>query len=571
MRRITSLGLSIALALASASALADSHPAGVTYPLKPAAVQPAGLAHPLPSTRRYVLVWKDQLADAVQTITAAQKQWIVTHYVGTQKVFKSQIDEYRTLNPNFLTLVYHLAYGLNGADQQNPVGNITGPNQYGQEDTDTFTPWVQSSGSTRENAYQHGQNTGFTNDRIYYPDPYWLMDLESNEWQSYLFPTLVTWQGYAASKADGVFLDVAFPPWYNYQPASWWGAVAGGSTRQDLINWWNPRAKAYFDAMRAEFGKSGHPRYLVIPNPDALIDGTDEPQFLEGTDGVFTENWQNAMGNAGDWNLSARRIVQYVTSQGKVWIADVTADGTSLSQGDRELLIGSYLLLRNGTSYVMLGNSDITWYPEYEIDLGGYSDELGSDLETLRVAGQGGGSGGLYLRKYVAGLVLVNSSGSAQSYDLPTAMKRASWSGGGDVAGDGTMPSYSLDYDTDVPAGALSVPAHSAVILRDPAGAPPPGEEPGSSTDGGVGGSTGSGGAAGSTGSGATTGTGASTGSGGATGSGGSGANQGNPSSSDDSGGCGCRVAPESGGEGALPALLLLFSLGLGRRKRRAC
>ncbi|HEX7670854.1 MAG TPA: hypothetical protein VF395_14765, partial [Polyangiaceae bacterium] len=51
---------------------APSHPAGVTYPLTPAAVQPSGLAQVLPSTRRYVLVWKDQLADAVGGITAAQ-------------------------------------------------------------------------------------------------------------------------------------------------------------------------------------------------------------------------------------------------------------------------------------------------------------------------------------------------------------------------------------------------------------------------------------------------------------------------------------------------------------------
>src|SRR6266481_3905824 len=107
MRRVA------AIVLLSVSAHAGSHPKGVVYPLKSAAIQPSGLAQPLPSTRRYVLVWKDQLADAVQTISAAQKQFIVSYYVGTQKVFQNQIDEYRTMNPNFMVLVYHLAYGLN--------------------------------------------------------------------------------------------------------------------------------------------------------------------------------------------------------------------------------------------------------------------------------------------------------------------------------------------------------------------------------------------------------------------------------------------------------------------------
>ena len=72
-------GAAIAGLLLSTLAYADSHPKGVAYPLKPADIQPSGLAQPLPSTRRYVLIWKDQLADAVQTISAAQKAFIVTH------------------------------------------------------------------------------------------------------------------------------------------------------------------------------------------------------------------------------------------------------------------------------------------------------------------------------------------------------------------------------------------------------------------------------------------------------------------------------------------------------------
>ncbi len=606
------LWFSLPLALASATSLAASHPPGVTYPLTPAAIQPSGLAQKLPSTRRYVLIWKDQLADAVQGITQAQKPWIVEHYVGSQKLFKSQIDEYRTMNPDFLMLVYHLAYGLNGADQNNPVGNITGVNKYGQEDTDNFTPYVAAHSLTRENAYEHGTNTGFTNNRVSYPDPFWLMNVDSTEWRSYLFDTLVEWQAYPTDKATGVFLDVAFHPWYNYQPDQWWAPKAGGGSHTDLANWWNPRATAYFKAMRVAFAPTAtHPRYLVIPNPDSLID--EEPAFLDETDGVFTENWQAVKDSAGNWHDSVRRLCRYVTSKGKVWIAGITAKGTSLSNQERELLVGTYLLVRNGTSYYTLGLDDVSWYPEYEIDLGGYTGEPPEDLETLRVAGTGGGSGGLYARTYVSGLVLVNSSSGALSYNLPSAMKRATFSGGGDVDAQANMPTYSLDYTTDVPAGNLSVPARSAIILQDPAGPPAPGVEPGGSGGaGGAGGAAGSGGSSGGAGSGGSAGSsggsggasggsggasggsggasggsgGASGGSGGASGgsggaSGGSGgtsgsagaagtSGKGGASSGDDSG-CGCRTAGVPARRGIPLAGLALFgALALVRRRRRA-
>src|SRR5262245_8655550 len=154
VRRFCALGALVVVAGDPVHALAASHPPGVTYPLTPAAVQPSGLAQPLPSTRRYVLVWKDQLADAVQTISAAQKDFIVTHYVGTQKLFAHQIDEYRKKNPGFLMLVYHLAYGLNGADQTNPVSNIVWPEKYDQENKELFTPYLTLKDNGDEDSYQ---------------------------------------------------------------------------------------------------------------------------------------------------------------------------------------------------------------------------------------------------------------------------------------------------------------------------------------------------------------------------------------------------------------------------------
>src|SRR5260370_38343715 len=144
--------------------------------------------------------------------------------------------------------------------------------------------------------------------------------------------------------------------------------------------------------MRIAFAPTeAHPRSLVIQNPDALVDNTDEPAFLSGTDGAFTENWLAIGSGPGDWNLSTRRIINYVTSQQKVWMIDVTREAWELSQPLRELLIGTYFLIRNGASYIMFGTG-ATCYPENKLDLGANHERPPPDLRGPRVAGKGAGA-----------------------------------------------------------------------------------------------------------------------------------------------------------------------------------
>ena len=577
------------------AARAQSFPSGVTYPLRTAANSPPGLAQPLPSTRRYVFTWNDQHVPDGATGSLAYSanllQWVVTHYVGTQKLFQSQIDAFRKVNAAFLHFTYHTAYDLNGADQTNPVGNITGANTYGQEDTDTFTPWVTKCEPrhARELLYQHSSSTTLDpSTRVSYPDPSWLMDVSSADWQAYMEATLVSWAAFPTAKSTGFFLDVAFPPWYNYSPTGWWAPFAGGSTEADLDTWWMPRALAYYQALGAAFAQtSGHPRYLVIPNTDNM-DGQDEPLFLQGTDGAFTENWQNVMTDPANWNLSIKRICKYVTGAGKVWSTDSSSDITQMPASERSLLIGTYFLIRNSTSYVTL-LPGLYWYPDYEIDLGGYVDEPPTDIEALRVAGTGGESGGLYVRKEVAGTILVNSSSAALIYMVPAPMVQVAFTGGGAVADNPVAEaSETLTYTQAVPAGPLSVPALSAVFLRSPNGVPPPGVEPESDGGAGSGGSSGgdggtgsgSGGSSGSSSGGAGSGSGGSGGSssGGSSSSGG----EGGASAGSDGGGangetgastphgCGCRTTPAApSNRWAALAAAAAFA-AFARRRRRA-
>ncbi len=188
-----------------------------------------------------------------------------------------------------------------------------------------------------------------------------------------------------------------------------------------------------------------------------------------------------------------------------------------------------------------------------------------------RLGGTGGASGGLYVRQEVAGTIVVNSSMAALSYTVPSAMLQAQWSGGGSVAADGTEATQSLTYTQVVPAGALSVPAQTAIILRSPSGVPPAGVEPGGGQDAG---------ADSGVGAGADSGVGADSDSGAASGADADAASD-SAAAADaasvasaakpgSSGGCGCRVssAPRS------PTRWAFLSIGATaaacRRRRRA-
>src|SRR5689334_8938530 len=63
----------------------------------------------VPSTKRYNLVWADQFFGQ----PAGKIEFIAKNYVGTQKIFSYQANDYRAFNPNFLVISYHLAAGLN--------------------------------------------------------------------------------------------------------------------------------------------------------------------------------------------------------------------------------------------------------------------------------------------------------------------------------------------------------------------------------------------------------------------------------------------------------------------------
>jgi hypothetical protein len=164
--------------------------------------------------------------------------------------------------------------------------------------------------------------------------------------------------------------------------------------------------------------------------------------------------------------------------------------------------------------------------------------------------------------------VLVNSSAGALTYNVPSPMMQAQWSGGGSVGSDGTEATQSLTYTTSVPAGPLSVPSATAIILRSPNGVPPAGVEPATAPGDGGSEAADAGVSAGGDGSVILADDGGPNGDAG----GGSEGTDGGPASGSKtggSGGCGCRLASPGGTGKGLLGLLLAIGVAIKRRRGR--
>src|SRR6185295_6755863 len=113
------------------------HPPGGEPAASTQSVAP-GLARPLPSSRRDVLVWHDQI-DFTPGAQDAQGVFAARAMVGSQKMPQNRISVVRGQNPLFRVLQYHLAYGLTRGDDWVDK-NVFGPEK------GKFDAWMTSKG-----------------------------------------------------------------------------------------------------------------------------------------------------------------------------------------------------------------------------------------------------------------------------------------------------------------------------------------------------------------------------------------------------------------------------------------
>ena len=443
----------------------------------------------VPSTLRWNLVWADQLRPYL--LTEGKIAFAAKHFVGSQKLWKEQAAQFRAHDANFLMLAYHLAAGLNplhnddcpdpkSLDGDGYIG-VVAPEGYVSEWETHWLPWLQAEGigvgSARyEDMFQHFDSVAVSQ-RVWHQDPYWLMNMDNDDWRRYLAAVTRAWM--EGNENEGCFFDVAVETsaWL-YNPKSqnpapgdfdWWAAPHRPSQRsvvftdrRDLADWSNAQYLACYQSVYRRLHE-GERQYLVIPNVDQMVTTVYDPTWLDGdesgptVDGVMMEGFGNYRG--GDMYLTLERCVRHVTGRGLILIAQHSAHDAA----ERYRRAAMYMLVKNGNSYLNAVAEDVRWYPEYEIDLGMQSP-VPATLEALRVSGSG--SAGLWRRDYDYGMVLVNTGATSAAYTLPEGWE---WwvvtvGGGGAVSDAGVGQPQSFTFD---PAGAsVTVDAGEGLILQ---------------------------------------------------------------------------------------------------------
>ena len=409
----------------------------------------------LPSTRSDIHVFADQLIPG--SMSLQQVQWCAENLVGTQKAFKSQADEFRAYNLDFMVLGYHLG---NGAGN---IGNIHGMSW----DPDADWPYVDAHDSWFLTI------TGSTQpeERILQQNWNWYVADPNSNWQHYLAANLLQMLG--ENHFDGWFVDSCHQPW-NTDPAKWW---PGQDTSQAMFAYFTPKLHAMLRTVTQT--AQTHPlQPYIIPNAGSYITTLSDIKYYGADwacDGIMIEGHaHNAPSNyfsEEDWILQHDRILDH---QANGLATILQTDIFTLDTDDRLFVLASYLLVRGEHTYInWLGddgqdtiNPSIgQWYPEFDIDEDEgfpWDQPVGPDPTTM--ADLYREDLDLYRRSYTSGFVIVNPSDTAVVFDTQYHMLRLTVTGGGNVTAAGEKQGF---YDWEGINGEYTMDPHTAMVILD--------------------------------------------------------------------------------------------------------
>lgn len=395
---------------------------------------------PWPDTTSGIHVFNDQLS-SLNSLSEAQIQFAVRHYVGTQKMTRADADRLRAINPSFLILHYRLGLGL-GYREVHGECQPSGDYLHIIEDD-----WVQEWPG--EAAVQPAWFFSWAGQpRVYMCDWGWyLMNLDDASYRAWWIGEVK--RQLAANDDDGLFADSLSVP--NY--------LGGGSYSPALPNY-NPAFEAAWSLRIHDwitFVKSQLGQYKLIPNVGSWVTTRDATDY-SGVDGVMIEGFGEwGAGDPyelADWQLQMNRILG-LTRGDKIVIAQAYTDG---SVADRLFLLASYLLIKGAHSYVNLDiGMEPEWWPEYEIPVGSYEGSIPANVSDLYY-----GPWSVYRRSYHNALVLVNPGTTARAISLGQTYYRANPVGGGMVPEGGVPLGWRVDY---APVNQLTLAPHQGAIL----------------------------------------------------------------------------------------------------------
>ena len=390
---------------------------------------------PWPDSTAKTLILADQLPDGM---SAGQRQFVVEHMVGTQKLTLAESQPLRALAPSFLVLHYHLAIWQSAPSVTFIVDGMTWGNDYPTVTMNESWFWHNQAG-TRVAASDDGKL---------------LMNVGDSGFAAYWKSSLLAQS--AAGDYDGVFADSAAPDllqWEAQSPAE--PRLTGTGARDTTIA--ELGGKTYIQAWQtfmtdldAALAAQGFP---LIPNTGSFTTSWDTTDYSL-TAGVFVEGFADPTFAAADWQRSTNQILGLVTKHKIVILQNYL--GASSDVATRLYYLANYLLIRGDRSYLdYFASGPLEWYPEWKVDLGA-PRTTGSTVADLAASGA-------YQREFANGWVAVNPTATAATLTFPASARLVMPQGGGAVDTTGAEPG-SLSYGSA--ASVKLQPSTAAIVLK---------------------------------------------------------------------------------------------------------
>ena len=372
-------------------------------------------ARRFPDTSDTIRVFVDQLPS---NLTRAQRHFVATRYVGTQKLLAIQIDSLRAYNPNFIMLHYRL--GTRQADSS--ITHI--------HNNRWATDWFEIDG--HEDWFVHTKDP--KPKRVYQVVEHsredvreYIMDISGRingnttfGWKEYWVKTVLAEA--AACGADAVFADGVMPP-YSI-PRELYNSPLGAPPYRSYI----PHLEEFLDYAYEQLDRAN---VYFIPNVGDMVTTWDTTQgYYEDVHGIMVEGFGHRR-NTPDWRQQQNRTLQALRN-GKIYIGQkgVRANKTQ----DRLWYVSNFLLLKHDRSYINLFvqaaglPGQMHWWPEYDLKLGPpVNRAVPENVDRMRHGS------GVYFRQYRRGLVLVNPNNSERTVRLAGEQKYQTvtpWGGG---------------------------------------------------------------------------------------------------------------------------------------------
>lgn len=412
-------------------------------------------ARSFPSTEtKAVSVFADQLP--IQDMNDAQIRFVSEHYAGTQKLYKNQIEKIRAYNPDFLMLHYRLAQAAGeapGIAHDSEADGAVNGNIFSAEEWDKNLQ--QKDWFIRDGAGNRIKNSEWN----WYPfDLARSSDLRNqiaDYWSSRVKKEVTV------TDSDAVFADsygIPFGPWSpdsapKYAYSSSWNIDIDAAK-----SWLTNSLVPYSDRIWTSLKSANIP---YIPNCGQLITTWDTVDNYTHSDGCMIEGFtgfKTSITSVADWKLEMNNILS-LANKGKITIAQSDFTGAE-NFARRSFIVGSYLLSKGEKSYVNMFNSQngglaFQWFPEYDVDLGTYSN-MPQNIDELAW-------NGVYRRNFEHGFVLVNPDTAAKTITLDRAYSLAIFARGGNVEKDAAPPG-SVSYGS---VSTVTIPAQGAVFILD--------------------------------------------------------------------------------------------------------